>query len=90
MHLYPDSDDYQTPEEEAREYLDANPGMELSLWSSWVGTCCDWDKAPHPSHAEWQALRASFYPGKTPAQSYEELKMAREKQAAAQQGAAGH
>lgn len=70
-------DDELTPEEENAAYLRQNPAVEGGLWEEWVRVCCDWDKIPHPSHEEWNKLRANWCNNKAPIESKNELRKMR-------------
>lgn len=72
-----DENEELTPEEENARYLQQNPGAEYNLWREWVGVVCDWNHVPHPTFNEWNVLCANFYPGKTPNNSFHELKQMR-------------
>lgn len=54
-----------------------DPAVECGLWAEWVRVVCGWDKIAPPTQAEWQVLRANFWPGKAPVQSVDELKQMR-------------
>ena len=72
-----DNEDTLTEEDRNREYLRQHPAQELDLWMNWVLTVCQWRKIAPPTAREWDALTATFYHGKMPITSVDELEAMR-------------